>query len=448
MRGRIRTDGSSDDERKTDVKRRLCRICLPVMIILLAACLSGCGGPGAKGRVYWLNFKSEMDGTLQRLAARYTEETGVDVKVITAASGTYVQTLIAEMDKSAPPTMYVICNAPDVEIWQKYAADLKDTAIARELNTDAYNLYDDSGRLVAMGYCYECYGIIVNPSLVEAAGHSMEELVNFEGLKTVAEDIHRRSGELGFDAFTSSDMDGSSSWRFTAHMANLEYVYEERKAGTVWTACPPEITGEFLDLYRNLFDLCINNSAVKPYTLATGGHDARQEFITGRAAFYVNGSWEYSAIAEKIPDAVMIPYYCGAEGEEMAGLNCGTQNYWAVNSCVSEADRQATMDFMVWLVTDREASSALVEELGVMPFRQVPPSGNGFLRNAEEYTARGCYVMDWATNFQPNVDQYRAGLVSALNRYCAEPSEENWASFRSAFVDGWAIQYAASRPQE
>ena len=132
----------------------------------------------------------------------------------------------------------------------------------------------------------------------------------------------------------------------------------------------------------------------------------------------------------------------------MAGLNCGTQNYWAVNSCVSEADRQATMDFMVWLVTDREASSALVEELGVMPFRQVPPSGNGFLRNAEEYTARGCYVMDWATNFQPNVDQYRAGLVSALNRYCAEPSEENWASFRSAFVDGWAIQYAASRPQE
>ena len=41
-------------------------------------------------QVYWLNFKSEMDGTLQRLARRYTEETGVDVKVITAASGTYV----------------------------------------------------------------------------------------------------------------------------------------------------------------------------------------------------------------------------------------------------------------------------------------------------------------------------------------------------------------------
>ena len=430
------------------MKIRRYRICLLALLILMTACLTGCGGTSGKGRVYWLNFKTEIDGTLQKLAKRYTAETGVDVKVITAASGTYVQTLIAEMDKSAPPTLYVISSPSDVEVWGKYAADLTDTAIAGELNTDAYNLYSSDGRLVAVGYCYECYGIIVNPALVEAAGHHMEELVNFDGLKTVAEDIHRRSGELGFDAFTSSDMDGSSSWRFTGHMANLEYVYEERKAGTTWKECPPEITGEFLDLYRNLFDLCIFNSTAEPFTLATGGHDARQEFISGRAAFYINGSWEYSAVAEAVPDAVMIPYYCGAEGEEKAGLNCGTQNYWAVNSCTSEADRQATLDFMAWLVTDPDASSALVRELGVMPFRQVPASQNGFLRNAEEYSARGYYVMDWATNFQPNPDQYRAGLVSALNRYCADPSEENWASFRSAFVDGWAAQYAASRTQE
>ncbi len=423
-------------------------LCLLLITALAAICLSGCAGRSARGRVYWLNFKSEIDGTLQDLAKRYTRETGVDVKVITAASGTYVQTLIAEMDKSAPPTMYVICNPPDVEIWQKYAADLQDTAIARELNTDAYNLYDDRGRLVAMGYCYECYGIIVNPSLVEAAGHSMDELINFDGLKTAAEDIHRRSAELGFDAFTSSDLDGNSSWRFTAHMANLEYVYEERKADTVWTSCPPAITGEFLDCYRNLFDLCIKNSAAAPHTLATGGHDARQEFMSGKAAFYVNGSWEYSAVSEAVPDAVMIPYYCGADGEELAGLNCGTQNYWAINSCVSEADQQATMDFMVWLVTDPDASAALVRELGVMPFRQVPASENGFLRNAEELTARGCYIMDWATNFQPNVDQYRAGLVSALIQYCANPSDAAWAAVQSAFVDGWAVQYAASRPQE
>ena len=63
---------------------------------------------------------------------------------------------------------------------------------------------------------YECYGIIVNPDLVEKAGHSMDEIKNFDGLKAVVEDIHANAATLGFDAFTSCDMDGSSSWRFTA----------------------------------------------------------------------------------------------------------------------------------------------------------------------------------------------------------------------------------------
>ena len=115
--------------------------------------------------------------------------------------------------------------------------DLTGTAIANELNTDAYNLYDENGKLVSIGYCYECYGIIVNPDLVEKAGHTMDEITNFETLKAVVEDIHARAGELGFDAFTSCDMDGSSSWRFTGHMANLEYYYEQE--GSVWTECPP-----------------------------------------------------------------------------------------------------------------------------------------------------------------------------------------------------------------
>ena len=427
-------------------KRTIRRILLACLLVLLAAGLSSCGSGREKGRVYWLNYKPEIDPTLQKLAREYREKTGTEVRVITAASGTYAQTLIAEMDKSAPPTLFVLSNASDVQTWQKYAMDLRGTPIAGELSTDAYNLYDDAGRLAAVGYCYECYGIIVNPALVEAAGHSMEEIRNFDGLKAVAEDIHRRTGELGFDAFTSSDMDGSSSWRFTGHLVNLEYVYEEREAGKIWTECPPAITGAYLDYYRNLFDLCINNSLVAPNTLATGGHDAREEFVSGKAAFFINGSWEYDTISKAIPGAMMIPYYCGMAGEENAGLNCCTSNYWTVNASVSEADRQATMDFIMWLVTDPEASAEMVREVGVMPFRQAAPSENGFLKNAEEYTARGCYVMDWATNFQPNTDQYRAGLVSALNRYCAEQTDENWEAFRSAFVDGWANQYAATRP--
>ena len=412
---------------------------LLLITILCVGLFAGCAG-GEKGRVYWLNFKPESDEVLQEVAKMYTEETGVEVKVLTAASGTYNQTLLAEMDKAEAPTLFVIGNQNAVKEWKDYALNLKDSAIAKELNTDAYNMYDADGNLVSIGYCYECYGIIVNPTLIEKAGYKMDDLKNFEGLKKVAEDIHKRAKELGFDAFSASDMDDSSSWRFTGHMANLEYYYESRDAGG-WKECPAEIKGTYMENFKNLYDLCINNSMTPAKELATGGHDAQNQFKTGKAAFYVNGSWEYSAVAEAVPNATMIPYYAGVKGEEKAGLNCGTENYWAINSKVSKADQKATMDFMVWCVTNEEASRKLVDTFGVMPYKSAAESTNAFLAAANKYSADGCYVMDWATNYQPNVDEYRKALVSALNAYNANQTEANWAEVKTAFVDGWAYQY-------
>ncbi len=401
-------------------------------------------GDASKGSVYWLNFKPESDETLQKVAKMYTDKTGTAVKVVTAASGTYEQTLSSEMDKSEAPTLFVIGNSAGVKQWGSYALDLKNTDVAKELNTDAYNLYDADGKLVSIGYCYEAYGLIVNPKLVEKAGHKVDDIKDFASLKTVVEDIHKRAGELGFDAFTSCDMDDSSSWRFTGHMANLEYFYEEKKAGQTWTECPASITGEYLPNYKNLFDLCINNSISDPKELATGGHDASNQFLTEKAAFTVQGSWEYAGMKDKIPDAKMIPYYCGVEGEDKAGLNCGTENCWAVNSKASEDDQAATLAFMKWCVTDKEASQLLVDSFGVMPYKNAVESSNAFLKNANDYTAAGNYVMDWATNYQPNVNEYRAQLVSALNAYCADQSDANWDQVKAAFVDGWATQYAAA----
>ena len=412
-----------------------------ILVLALMLSLAACGGSdGGKASVYWLNFKPELDETLRTLAEQYTGETGVPVKIVTAASGSYETTLTSEMDKNSPPTLFVIQNQQGVKDWGEFALDLRNTAIEQELSTDAYNLYDDDGRLVSMGYCYECFGIIVNPDLVELSGHTMDEIKNFDGLKAVAEDIHAHADDLGFDAFSSCDMDDSSSWRFTGHMANLEYYYEARDDGG-WTECPPSITGDYLPNYKKLYDLCINNSLSAPTSLATGGHDAENEFNSCMAAFYVNGSWEYNYVVDAVPNAVMIPYYCGVKGEENAGLNCGTENCWAVNALVSEEQQQATIDFMVWLVTDTHASELMVNALGVMPYKHAAESDNGFLKDAEAYEKKGCYNMDWDTDFQPNVVGYRKDLVSALNAYNADQSDANWELVRSAFVDGWAKQY-------
>lgn len=423
------------------MKKALSLILALVMVFALCAVPASAAG---KGSVYWLNFKPEADATLQELKQMYTEKTGVDVKIITAASGTYNETLTAEMDKSAAPTLFVVGNSAAVDTWGEYCMDLTGTAIADELNTDAYCLYDADGKLCSIGYCYECYGIIVNKTLLKEAGYELADINNFETLKAAAEDIHARASELGFDAFTSSSMSGDSSWRFTGHLANLEYYYESVDDPAAWEQCPATITGKYMSNYKALWDLMINNSAVAPSALASGGFNAEQEFVDKQAVFFVNGNWEWAAISNSgltADDVAMIPYYCGVEGEEKAGLNCGTENYWAINEYASDADKQATMDFMVWLVTDPEASAKLVAELGVMPYKQAAASSNPFLAMANEYAESGNYVMPWVTNYQPNVDTYRDGLVAAMNIYDSDPTDANWATVETAFVQGWAVQY-------
>ena len=432
-----------------------------VMVLSLAACAPAsndagettgeatgeAGGETAKGSVYWLNFKPESDEALQEIAKMYTDETGVPVKVVTAASGTYNETLTAQMDKSGAPTLFVVGNQAAVETWGDYCLDLTDTKIADELSTDAYMLYDEDGKLCSIGYCYECYGIIVNKKLLKEAGYEADYITNFATLKEVAEDVHARADELGFDAFSSAGMDGGSSWRFTGHLINLDYYYESVDAPEAWESCPAEIKGTYMDNYRNLYDLMVVNSATDRAELANGGFDAAAEFANEEALFYFNGNWEWSGLSEKgmkAEDLTMIPYYCGVEGEEKAGLNCGTENYWAVNSEASEEDIKATLDFMYWLVTDAEASRMAVDTFGVMPYKQAVESTNPFLADANAYLSNGCYNMWWATNYQPNVDAYRAAIVSALNQYNADPTDANWELVETAFVQGWAVQYKAA----
>ena len=416
---------------------------------MVAGLLAGCGSSSksdkassdSKGSVYWLNFKPEADEALQGIAKTYEKENGVKVKVVTAASGNYNSTLTSEMGKSAAPTLFVVGNPAAVKTWDDYCIDLKDTDVYKELSTDAFNLKDENGKVASMGYCYESYGIIVNKKLLKKAGYEITDIKDFASLKSVAEDIHKRADKLGFDAFTSSGLDDASAWRFTGHLANMALFYEGRDDG--WKEAPAEIKGTYLENFKNVWDLYINNSKYDKNTLATGGYDAEAEFKKGEAVFYQNGTWEYDALKKSISDddMQMIPIYCGVEGEEKAGLCSGTENCWAVNAKASKADQKATLEFMKWLVTSKEGTKVMAEQFGAIPYKKAADSGNVFLKNANDLLEAGNYNVDWAFNYTPNVDEWRASLVAAMNKYDAGGS---WDDVKTAFVQGWATQYKAA----
>ena len=400
--------------------------------------------PAAAGSVYYLNFKPESDEAWQALAETYTKQTGVPVTVVTAASGTYDQTLTSEMDKSEAPTMFQVGNPGAVATWGEYCLDLTGTDVYNEMTTHAFDQVGDDGFTYSIGYCYECYGIIVNKALLEQAGHSIDEIKDFESLKAVADDIHARAGELGFDAFSSAGLDGSSSWRFSGHLANMPLYYEFRDDGI--TAQPETIKGTYLDNFKMVWDLYTTDSATTGADLLTSTGDASEaEFGEGKAVFFQNGSWEYaSLIGEKFnmdpANLQMIPIYCGVEGETDAGLCSGTENCWAVNCEADEEDIQATLDFMKWVVTSDEGTTMLAEEFGPCPFKSAKTPENVFFADAANLTTEGKYVVTWAFNFTPAVDDWRAGVVDALGQYTAGTGD--WDAVVSAFVDGWATLYA------
>ena len=399
---------------------------------------------GAEGSVYYLNFKPEADEAWQKVAAAYTEQTGVPVKVVTAASGTYQETLTAEMDKSEAPTMFQVGNQGAVDTWGEYCYDLTNTDVWNEMTTHAFDLTNEDGFTYSIGYCYECFGIIVNKALLEKAGHSIDEINNFDSLKAVADDIHARAAELGFDAFSSAGLDGSSSWRFSGHLANMPLFYEFRDDDV--NSQPATITGAYLDNFKAIWDLYITDSATTGADLLAATGDASEaEFGNGEAVFYQNGSWEYSALTDKYgmkaEDLQMIPIYCGVKGEEAAGLCSGTENCWAVNAEASEADIQATLDFMKWVVTSEEGTTMLAEQFGPCPFNAAKTPANVFFADANALTTEGKYVVTWAFNYTPAVDDWRAAVVDALGQYTAGTGD--WDAVVAAFVDGWAAQYAA-----
>ena len=392
-----------------------------------------------EGKVYYLNFKPEADEAWQNLAKAYTEETGTEVTVVTAASGQYETTLQSEMAKSDAPTLFQVNGPVGLKNWKDYCYDLKDSEIYSQLTSDAYALKDGES-VPGIAYVIESYGLIVNKTLLEKAGYTLDDIKSYDQLKTVADDIQSKKDELGIKgAFTSAGMDASSDWRFKTHLANLPIYYEYKDEGVDDAA---ELKGTYLENYKNLFDLYITDSTCDPAELsAKTADDSRNEFVNSEAVFYQNGSWEYAELAKTFSDEelAMIPIYFGVDDENQ-GLATGTENYWCVNKNASEEDIQATLDFMNWCVTSETGTKSMAEDMGfTIPFKTAVAPTNVFVKQDLENTEAGLTPVSWNFTTMPSED-WKNGVGTALTAYAAETG--SWDDVVSAFVDNWAMEKA------
>lgn len=409
--------------------------------------------------IYFLNFKPEVGQVYEAIAKEYEAETGVRVKVVTAASDTYEQTLTSEIAKSNPPTIFQINGPIGYENWKNYCADLKDTKL--------YSILSDKDMAITSGdavygipYVVEGYGIIYNEEITDKYFSleskatdftSMDQINSFDKLKSLVEDMTKNKAELGIDGvFASTSFAPGNQWRWNTHLLNIPFHEEMNEVDGYDNSAIAGLNAEEFNFtaeknFKNIFDLYLNNSVTDKKLIGSKAvSDSMAEFALGKAAMVQNGSWAYAEISGtggntvKADKIKMLPIYTGIEGEEDQGLCIGTENYLAINSKVSPEVQKASADFLYWLFSSEKGKRYVTEELGfVTPFKTMTdskvadPLANEILRwsNREDTDS-----LPWAFIAFPGIN-FKDEVGNALLEYAQGtiPWEEASQRIKDAF---------------
>ncbi|MGL5329217.1 MAG: ABC transporter substrate-binding protein [Peptostreptococcaceae bacterium] len=441
-------------------------VTIALSAVLTTAALTGCSSSSddgaakddGKGSVYYLNFKPESEEQWKKIAEDYEKETGVPVKVVTAASGTYEQTLKSEIAKKDAPTLFQINGPVGYEAWKEYCADLKDTQLYKDLLNQDMAIKSGDG-VYGIPYVEEGYGIIYNQAIMDkyfaldgAKAKSVDEINNYAKLKEVAEDMQSKKAELGIDGvFASTSLNPGEDWRWQTHLANVPVYYEYKDKGV---ANLDKLDFKYADNFKNVFDLYINNSTCEPALLGSKTvSDSMAEFALGKAAMVQNGNWGWGQIAEvegntvKAEDVKFMPIYTGVEGEKKQGLCIGTENFFSINSKASEADQKASIAFVEWLFTSETGKNHVTNELGFIApfstFEQSETPQDPLAQEVLRYLGNAdLYNVDWNFTSFPS-QQFKDDFGAALLEYCN--GNMKWEDVQKLVIEKWASEKEAAK---
>ena len=344
------------------------------------------GGNAGNAVVRYLNFKPEIATAYEEIAKKYKEETGGTVIVETAANNTYEQTLSAKMATNEAPTIFQVNGPRGYANWKDYCADLTNTEMYKHLTDKSAALTYD-GKVYGIPFMVEGYGIIYNKEITDkyfemgdkaVQFDDMDGVDSFDKLKALVEDMQAKKGSLGINGvFASTSLKPGDDWRWQTHLANLPIYYEFQKNNVDLTSdATKQITFEFGNNFRNIFDLYINNSTVDRKLLGSKITDeSMAEFALGECAMVQNGNWAWSQIngisGNKVTadNIKYLPIFTGVQGEENQGLCIGTENFLCINSQADGGAQKAAEDFLYWLCSSESGKNYVVNSLGfIAPF--------------------------------------------------------------------------------
>ena len=442
------------------MKKKILSCFLSLVCFNSVISLAGCGKDKNTNEVYFLNFKPESASVYEELAEKYTDETGVKVKVVTAAANTYEQTLKSEIAKSKAPTIFQVNGPIGYDTWEEYCLDLKDSKLYSYLTDKSLAITDDGG-VYAIPYAIEGYGIIYNDAIMKkyfamdnkkSKLNSADEIKTFEELKTVVEDMTANKKKLGIKGvFASTSLATGEDWRWQTHLLNVPIYYEIVEKGDNIDASlalleADEIEYKYSKNFENIFDLYVNNSVTSKTLLGSKSvADSMAEFALGDAAMVQNGNWAWSQISGvkgntvKKENIKMLPIYSGITGEENQGICIGTESYIAINKNATKEQQQASLDFLEWLFSSETGKKYVTDKLGfITPFNTFSENetpNDPLAKEIVRYMSDTSYKnIPWAFTAFPS-EEFKKSVGSGLLDYVQ--GDKKWSDFRKTVTKKW-----------
>ena len=392
------------------------------------------------GRVIYLTNDAYHMDAWNAVAAAYTQKTGVPVTVKT---GEALSDALTDVDV---PTMFEINGSADLRTLSDSCLDIKDSDVYNQLTSKEYITYTKAGEALGVARNITSYGILVNKPLLATYGRSVDEIKDYDSLVSVVADITAaRNVTSSSAAFVSAPMGDITETGLTNRLVNIPIVSEFKEDGV---GIKDVLDGTFLDKFHTFWDLIIYNMNCSYYDLnptyvQRTNEDACREFLNGDGVFFICGTeiWDYikSDGRLKEDDIAFIPVYMGIGDESKQGMCTGTNCYWSVNKNATEANINATLDFLNWLVTSSEGTKALAEMGYVIPYKNAVESDNPFVMTDRKMTESGKVPITINYPALPT-ESWRDEVNYEMGAYAANLGD--WGDIYGEVVTVWTGEYA------
>lgn len=365
---------------------------LSLLVITLALLLAACSEEGggdektASGeKITIFQSKVEITESLEELAAKYTEETGVEVEVWGTTGDDYFQQLQVKLNSNQGPSIFSVQHLTEADKLKSYLYDMSDEPFAENIAPGMALMQGD--KLVGVPYGVEGFGLVYNKDLV-----SPEDVKDYESfVKTL-------------ESFKGTDVNGLSlsqeAYFLIGHISNYPFSLQEDNYEYIQKLNNGEVTMSETKEFQEFGKFMEAIRANSPNPLDITYDEQIGDFATGKTAMIHQGNWAYGMFKDYEVDFEMGMLPFPLMGNDKLAVGVGSN--WAINGKKSDEEVQAAADFINWMHTSEIGKKYIVEKFGFIPaMTNIEADNLDPLSKAVMEASNSGNTIPWSHNYYP-----------------------------------------------